>query len=65
MKERMDGWALKKRIKQSKVYNYEIAEVLNITESALSKRLRAPTREQYNEILDAMAKIKGSKNGLV
>ena len=57
MADRSDGWALKKRIRDCRVFGYEIAAELNITESALSKQLRAPTKAQEKEIVGALERI--------
>lgn len=61
MKERMDGWTLKRKIRDGGCFNYEIAEALKITESALSKRLRNPSREQAEQIEKALETVKKRK----
>lgn len=61
MRERCDGWELKKKIKTSGVFGYEIAEVLHITPGALSKQLRNPTREQAAEIVGAIKQVQKKK----
>lgn len=61
MREKMDGWQLKRKIREGGCFNYEIASELKITESALSKRLRSPSREQYAEIEKALESVKKRK----
>ena len=56
--EIVDGWEIKKKIRKSGVYCYEIAEHLNIAESTLSRRLRNPSKEEAAEILKALKELK-------
>lgn len=61
MRDRLDGWELKRLIRESGVFGYEVAAALKITESALSKRLRNPSKEQYAEIERALESVKKRK----
>ena len=64
MKEHVDGWTVRRRIKESGCFGYEIAEQLHITPGALSKQLRNPTREQVAEIDKAIKKIRARKKAV-
>lgn len=51
-------WELRRKIRESGVRNYELAETLGICESALSKRMRSPSKEQAREITAALVQLK-------
>ena len=53
-----ETWDLRRKLKESGVRNYQLAEELGICESALSKRLRSPSKEQAKEITAALARVK-------
>ena len=54
-----DKWEFKSYLQRKRIYSYELADRLNITESALSVRIRRATPEQLKElamIVDDLAK---------
>jgi hypothetical protein len=51
-------WALRRKIRESGVKNYELAEALGVCESALSKRMRSPSKDQAREISAALDQLK-------
>lgn len=55
-------WEIKRRIKESNIKNYQIAEALGICESAVSKRMRSLTEEQALEIMSALERLSDTKD---
>lgn len=55
----MANLELRKEIKKSRLFHYEIADALGITEAAFSKSLRKElTAERKRQVLDAINQIK-------
>ena len=61
MPDKVDKWTVKRKLQESRVYGYEVAEELKITESGLSKRLRNPSAEQAAEIMEAINRISAKR----
>lgn len=58
----MDNLIIKQKIKESRLFNYEIAEAIGISENTLSRWFRKPlTHEQRVAIVEAIDKLKGGE----
>ena len=64
MPEKLDKWTVKRKLQERRLCAYEVADYLNITESALSKRLRAPTQQQVEEVLSAIDRLAEKKTAV-
>ena len=58
----MNNDQIREEIRQSRFFNYEIADAIGITESAFSKWFRKPlTCEQQEDIIRAILRLKGGE----
>lgn len=57
----LDKWELKREMEKKGVFQYELAEHMQISEAYLSKKLRRLTKEDAKEIKHAIDTIPAKK----